>query len=43
MVGFPLLRWAGVFGVDASGRAWVSITVPISLDEARAIAVTEEP
>jgi anti-sigma-K factor RskA len=33
----------GVFGVDASGRAWVSITVPISLDEARAIAVTEEP
>src|SRR5262245_32337117 len=33
----------GVFEVDASGRAWVTITVPISLDEARAIAVTEEP
>jgi anti-sigma-K factor RskA len=33
----------GVFAVDTSGRAWVSITVPVSLDEARAIAVTEEP
>jgi len=36
-------RTGGVFGVDANGRAWASITVPVSLDEARAIAVTEEP
>ena len=33
----------GTFTVDAGGRAWATITVPIPLDEARVIAVTEEP
>jgi anti-sigma-K factor RskA len=33
----------GTFVVDAGGRAWATITVPIPLDEARVIAVTEEP
>lgn len=33
----------GTFTVDSRGRAWASVTVPVSLDEARAIAVTEEP
>ena len=33
----------GTFVVDAGGRAWVSITVPMSLDDAHAIAITEEP
>jgi anti-sigma-K factor RskA len=33
----------GTFRVDSRGRAWATITVPVSLDEARAIAVTEEP
>jgi anti-sigma-K factor RskA len=33
----------GTFAVDAGGRAWATITVPISLDEARVIAITEEP
>jgi len=33
----------GTFKVDAGGRAWATITVPISLDEARLIGVTEEP
>lgn len=33
----------GTFVVDAGGRAWVSITVPISLDDAHVIAITEEP
>jgi anti-sigma-K factor RskA len=32
----------GTFRVDASGRAWVAITVPVSLDDARAITITEE-
>lgn len=31
------------FGVDARGRAWVTITVARSLDDMRAIFVTEEP
>lgn len=33
----------GTFGVDARGRAWVTVEVPVSLEEVRAIAVTEEP
>jgi anti-sigma-K factor RskA len=33
----------GTFRVDSRGRAWATITVPISLDEARVIAVTDEP
>jgi len=33
----------GTFRVDTQGRAWATITVPISLDEARLIGVTEEP
>jgi len=33
----------GTFRVDSRGRAWATITVPISLDDARVIAVTEEP
>ena len=33
----------GTFRVDARGLAWVKATVPASLDEVRAIAVTEEP
>lgn len=33
----------GTFRVDSRGRAWATITVPVSLDEARVIAVTEEP
>jgi len=33
----------GSFAVDSRGRAWVSITVPVLLDEARTIGVTEEP
>lgn len=33
----------GAFRVDASGHAWVAITVPVSLDDARAITITEEP
>lgn len=33
----------GTFRVDARGRAWASITVPVSLDQARLIGVTEEP
>lgn len=32
-----------MFGVDASGRAWVKVTVPATLDDVRAITVTEEP
>jgi len=31
------------FNVDAGGRAWVKVTVPASLDQVRAIAITEEP
>ena len=33
----------GTFRVDSRGRAWATITVPFSLDDARVIAVTEEP
>jgi anti-sigma-K factor RskA len=33
----------GTFKVDSRGRAWATITVPGALDEARLIAVTEEP
>jgi len=33
----------GTFRVDSRGRAWATIAVPISLDDARVIAVTEEP
>jgi anti-sigma-K factor RskA len=33
----------GTFRVDSRGRAWATITVPVSLDEARVIGVTEEP
>jgi len=32
----------GTFKVDSRGRAWATITVPIPLDEARVIAITEE-
>jgi anti-sigma-K factor RskA len=31
------------FGADARGRAWVKVAAPPSLDEVRAIAITEEP
>jgi anti-sigma factor RsiW len=31
------------FQVDPRGRAWAKVTVPTSLDDIRAIAVTEEP
>jgi len=31
------------FRVDASGRAWVKVMVPASLDNVQAIAITEEP
>jgi hypothetical protein len=31
------------FGVDPHGRAWVKVAVPASLDDVRAIAITEEP
>jgi len=40
--GAPSLS-GGTFGVDSRGRAWATITVPFPLDEARVIAVTEEP
>ena len=33
----------GAFRVDSRGRAWATITVPVPLDEARVIAITEEP
>jgi len=33
----------GTFRVDARGLAWAKVIVPASLDEVRAIAVTEEP
>ena len=33
----------GTFGVNARGLAWAKAGVPASLDEVRAIAVTEEP
>jgi anti-sigma-K factor RskA len=36
-------RSGGTFRVDSRGRAWATITVPVPLDEARVIAVTEEP
>jgi anti-sigma-K factor RskA len=31
------------FGVDSSGRAWVKVAVPGSLDDVQAIVITEEP
>jgi len=31
------------FAVDASGRAWVKVAVPDSLDDVQAIVITEEP
>ena len=33
----------GTFAVDSGGRAWATVSVPIPLDETRAIAITEEP
>ena len=36
-------RTGGTFRVDSRGRAWAAITVPVSLEEARVIAITEEP
>jgi hypothetical protein len=33
----------GTFRVDSRGLAWAKVIVPASLDEVRAIAVTEEP
>lgn len=33
----------GAFRVDSRGRAWATITVPVPLDEARVVAITEEP
>jgi anti-sigma factor RsiW len=34
---------AAMFAVDASGRAWAKVSVPGSLDDVRAIFVTDEP
>ena len=34
---------AAAFTVDGRGRAWVSITVPMPLDDTRVVMVTEEP
>jgi hypothetical protein len=31
------------FRPDATGRAWVKVAVPATLDDVRAIIVTEEP
>jgi anti-sigma-K factor RskA len=31
------------FGVDRHGRAWVKVTVPPTLDDVQAVAITEEP
>jgi len=33
----------GSFAVDAHGRAWATITVPVPLDDTREIEITEEP
>jgi len=33
----------GTFTVDARGRAWATIDVPVSLEDTRAVTVTEEP
>jgi anti-sigma factor RsiW len=33
----------GTFTVDARGRAWATIDVPVSLEETRTVTVTEEP
>jgi anti-sigma factor RsiW len=33
----------GTFAVDGRGRAWATVTIPVSLDDARVIMVTEEP
>jgi anti-sigma-K factor RskA len=33
----------GVFGVDARGEALAVVVVPVALEPARAVAVTEEP
>ena len=40
--GLPPVTGA-TFGVDNSGRAWVKVAVPSSLDDVQAIVVTEEP
>jgi len=34
---------AAAFTVDGRGRAWVTITAPMSLDDTRQVMVTEEP
>ena len=34
---------AATFTVDTDGRAWVVVSVPLPLEETRAILVTEEP
>jgi anti-sigma-K factor RskA len=41
-VGAPTVT-GGAFRVDSRGRGWATITVPVPLDEARVIAITEEP
>jgi anti-sigma-K factor RskA len=40
--GSPAVTGA-TFGVDATGRAWVKVAVPPSLDDVEKIAITEEP
>src|SRR5262245_52945585 len=40
--GLPAVTGA-TFAVDSSGRAWVKVAVPSSLDNVQAIVVTEEP
>lgn len=40
--GSPAVTGA-TFGVDATGRAWVKVAVPASLDDVETIAITEEP
>lgn len=42
LTGLPPVTGA-TFGVDSSGRAWVKVAVPDSLDNVQAIVVTEEP
>lgn len=39
----PPATSGAIFAVDRSGRAWVKVTTPASLDDVRTIVVTEEP
>ena len=40
--GSPAVTGA-IFGVDDTGRAWVKVAVPASLEDVEAIAITDEP